>query len=198
MSLLSRYKQQSSGEKRKYPRVDDNIILIWRQLEPNERADDLANEENPLFFYPIESQINLIGADTSYLLKPIKEKSPILAAYLENLERKIDIIARAIGTADEVGKYALQPVNISACGLAFLSENECPINASLELKIILPSTLHSIMVYGNVVDSSLNDDMRTYTVGVNFTHIKEYDRDHLMWHVARRKAMQDLMKSPSF
>jgi hypothetical protein len=192
---MSPNKRHISRERRSFPRVDDNIVLMWRRVEPLDIPDELPHDENHLFFYPLESQLNLLGLESSYLLKPIREQSPLLAEYLKNLEQKIDILARTISVMDEVASHPTRSVNLSASGIAFLTDAACHKDTLLEIKMILPPTLQVIVAYARVVDCTSDDDHGVYTLAATFIRMKDYDRDHLIRHVARRQAVLRSMQA---
>jgi len=188
-------KRKASHERRSHLRVDDNIVLMWRPVEAKEVPKELAHEENHLFFYPLESQLNLLRTESGVLLKHMQETSPVLAEYLDILERRLGILTRAISARNEIAAHRTQAVNLSASGIAFMTDKHYPVNTLLELKIILPPTLYSMKAYGRVVDLFENDDKASYTIGVSFVRLNEHDRAHLAQHVARRQALLKLMQA---
>lgn len=185
------HKGKPFRERRRHPRVDDDIVLMCRQVKAEEVPEKLTHEENPPFLFPLASQLNLLGLEANYSFKSIEETHPVLAEYLKSLERRIDILARAISVMEEISNHPTQFVNLSASGLAFVAEKRYPIGVLLELKMILPITLHCIMAYGRVVDSSPNDNdgLVSYSTGVEFIRLKDDDRERLIRHVARRRAL---------
>jgi len=190
-------KPSSFRERRSHARVDDNIVLMWRPVKPEEVPGEICRENNHMFFYPLASQLRMLRQDSTQLLAAIKENSPLLAEYLQNLERQFDVLASAIRVMDEVSGHTPQAVSLSASGIAFLTDKPLPVNTFLELKMILPPALHSIMAYGRVVDFTANDDVNSYTVGVGFVRLNEYERKYLIRHVARRQILLKLLQASS-
>lgn len=186
MSLLRR-------ERRAHPRVDDNVIIFWRHIETNQIPNSHDYDDEVLFFFPDESKINLLKHESLQLLEKIKHLNPLLGEYLELQEHRFDILAKSIQVNEEIAAYPPQAVNISASGIAFLCDSHYPVNAILELKIILPTSMHSIIAYGKVVDVNKNEGGSGYTLGVHFVKLSEYDLDHLVRHVARRRALLKLV-----
>jgi len=179
-------------ERRRHVRVDDDIVLIWREVAPDEIPEAIDQEAIPIDF-PLFTQIKLLSLETGELLQRIGQDQPLLAEYLKIMELKIDILSQALDSKQDKlpGNLPTRYVNLSAAGLAFITDVEFQQGTLLELKMILPPSLAHIIAYGRVVDSMPNDEYEpdSYSMGVDFIRLREQDRDVLIRHVARRKAL---------
>lgn len=67
--------------------------------------------------------------------------------------------------------------NISAGGVLFYSEEELPLDSTLEMKINIPPNTEPVNVIAKVVRSHPLKKVGGYEVGVEFVHIEEEDRE---------------------
>lgn len=179
-------------ERRRHVRIDDDIVLSWREVSPDEIPETLVHEGDSLDYFPLSTQIKLLSLETGELLQRIGQDQPLLAEYLKILDRQVDILSRAIdGKQDKAANLPTRYVNLSASGLAFTADVDYPQGVLLELKIILPPSLTSIIAYGRVVDSMPHDEDEpgSFSMGVDFIRLNDHDRELLIRHVARRQAL---------
>ncbi len=179
-------------ERRRHVRVDDDIVLSWREVTPEEIPDTLEHEEDAFDYLPLSAQIKLLSLETGDLLHRIGQDQPLLAEYLKILDRQIGILTRAIdGKEDRPPSLPTRYVNLSAAGLAFTADVGFPQGVLLELQMILPPSLTRIVAYGRVVDSMPHDEHEpgSFSMGVDFILMRERDQEILIRHVARRQAL---------
>lgn len=179
-------------ERRRHMRIDDDIVLHWREVKPEEVPEELSREHEHRIRFPLASQMKLLSRETNELLHRIAQENALLAEYLRTLERKIDALARTLIAHEPPSPpHALQHVNLSATGLAFVTDSQIPKGVLLELNMILPPTLVNIVAYGRVVDSipSYEHGTINFSMGVDFIRLRDRDRQLLIRHVARRQAL---------
>jgi c-di-GMP-binding flagellar brake protein YcgR len=128
------------------------------------------------------------------LLHKIQVESPDIARYLKALDQKIELLGRTLLAAESnlVEQHA-HPVNLSASGMAFKSKDAVKPGITLELRLLLYPSLAGILAYGTVVDCVAleeADNGFTHCIRVNFTHLRESDRDLLIRHVVQRQTDQ--------
>jgi len=189
---MSTNPMDANQERRRHARVDDDIVLFWREVGPEEIQEAFAQQEEPFDFFSPSAQIKLLSLETGELSQRIGQDQPVLAEYLKILERQVDILSRAIeGKQDKNEHIPTRYVNLSASGLAFTADVELPQGVLLELKILLPPTLTSIVAYGRVVDSIPNEEYEpgSFSMGVDFIRLRDRDHEVLKRHVARRQAL---------
>ena len=178
-------------ELRRHARVDDDIVLFWREARQEEMDEELARGKTPAGIFSLNSQLSLLNVETDDLLPGIAQIHPLLAEYLKILERKVEAIARAV-TANENRHLVLSTryANLSASGLAFLTEIQYPLGTLLELKMILPPAQAIIVAYGRVIYQVpyVEKLPRFFRIGVDFVHLQSHDRELLKHHVNKRKA----------
>ena len=97
MSLIN---EEMDQELRRHARVDDDIVLYWREASPGELSEGLDRDKLTATISSLSSQIDLLNLETGNLLQGIEQIHPVLAEYLKVLERKIDALARAVTAND--------------------------------------------------------------------------------------------------
>ena len=84
-------------------------------------------------------------------------------------------------------------MNLSASGMAFKSKDAVEPGITLELKLLLYPSLAGILAYAEVVDCAALEEEESgfsYQIRVNFSHLRESDRDLLIRHVVQRQTDQ--------
>ncbi len=192
-------------ERRRHDRIDDEIILYWRVVKPDEIPEEISNDwevkpdEIPVKVSDntesvadcsLSSQLKLLSLETAELLKRIGRVDPLLAKYLTLLERKVDALASAVIVQDNVTlSHSSQYVNLSVSGVAFLTGQGYPIGTLLELEMVFLPTLTSVIAYGRVIYCIRYSGEKplSHRIGVGFIRLHYYDREMLVRHVDSRK-----------
>jgi hypothetical protein len=180
-------------ERRRYFRIEDEIVLFLRQVTPEQICLDDALDSHPLDAFSLSARLDLLTQEARMPLRRIARDQPELAEYLKILERKIELIARALLEKEsDMADRSANRVSLSASGLAFDAEIGFERGALLELKMLLPPALVGVIAFGKVVYCSRNPDdaARPYRVAVDFIGIKEQDRELLIRHVIRKQSNQ--------
>jgi len=176
-------------ERRLQERVDDEILLLWREVQADEIPEEIANEMEATDDFSLYSQLMLLSMESGELLKRIKRVNPLFAEYLTILERKVDTLTNAVLSKDDIPQtHTTRHVNLSTSGLAFLTEKEFPIGTLLEMKMIFSPSQGSIIAYGRVIYCIHYDDDKplSHRIGVGFIRMQDYDRKLLTNHVSSR------------
>jgi len=184
---------QQTNERRRYFRIEDEIILFFSEIAPEEIPDGETYQESPLDTFALSARLDLLTVESRSQLRKIEREYPPVADFLRSLEQKIDLIAQAVLSADEqVQGQPTRRVSLSASGLAFEAERGFDLGSMLELKMVLPPSLVGIVTYGRVVYSRYqpNGDSRGYQVAVDFAGLRERDRELLIRHVVKRQLQQ--------
>lgn len=88
-------------------------------------------------------------------------------------------------------------VNISASGMAFTCDDALKEGDYLVIRLLLLSSLASIVTYGKVVYCKTTNPYEThhpYLVGTHFISLKEQDQELLSQHVNKKKMQQTVIK----
>ena len=179
------------GERRRYFRIHDDVALSYRLLEGDSldravadfgRADDT---QGGLASTLLESH-----AAMHRDLEAIRRDSPNVANYLEQLNRKLDIIAHLLNARGaELPAHPTHAVNLSASGMSFDAQNHVEPGSVIELKLLVFPSHLCILALGAVVSSSPVEtptDGFAFRLGVDFSYIREIDRELLIRHVVQK------------
>lgn len=184
-------------ERRRYFRIEDEIILSWHILTAQEKEKGLERFKRGETHYPDSAGLFLsMEVDLLDAFQTISARQPELAAVLELLNRKINLVARSM-TVDESMHTLLdekaQPVSISASGISFESPIPATQGESIQLEMVLfPGKIY-ISCFGTIVDcvplseSESKEPMNAFRINVDFVTIRDDDTERLVQHIMRKE-----------
>ncbi len=175
-------------ERRRYFRIEDEIVLVYRLVSPEDVPDPTVFPEQMADHFSITSTLEFLTQESQAQLRSIQRDHPEVAGFLRTLERKIDVLAQALlSSNNHLLDQPTRKVNLSAAGLAFDTEQTMSEGSMLELKMVVPPALVGIMTFGRVVYCRENEGGEGYRVGVDFLSMREQDREFLIRHVVKRQ-----------
>ncbi len=178
----------TSTERRRYFRIEDEIVLVYRPVSPEDVPDSENFPRQMADQFSITSTLEFLTQESQAQLRSIQREYPEVAGFLQTLERKIDVLAQALLTRNNpLLDQPTRKVNLSAAGLAFDTGQAMSEGSVLELKMVVPPALVGIMTFGRVVYCRKNEDGPDYRVGVDFLSMREQDREFLIRHVVKRQ-----------
>ena len=183
---------QQPAERRRFCRIDDDIILRYRVIGMQETPADIENLDVCL---PNRLTLSSTFASTTQQMQPllakIQEQSLEIAEYLRLIDRKLDLVARAFLLQEiNVEEEPICRVNLSAGGIGFYEENPLATGTTLELELILLPSYVGILVYGKVAYRKHEPGVVAglpFRIGVEFCKLRERDRDLIANHVLSRE-----------
>ncbi|WP_428603487.1 PilZ domain-containing protein [Sedimenticola sp.] len=184
-------------ERRQFFRIDDSLSLGYRQISVDSLPASVERLENELDSdFTVVSSLAAVSQEMMGTLHKIEASRPEIAAYLKSLDKKIDILGRALlAQTTELLSKPTQSVNISATGISFAVDEYIEPGAILELKILLMPSYAGILSFAEVVgcepvEQDVNKPDKRYQLRTAFAHIRERDRDVLIQHVIQRQGAQ--------
>lgn len=179
----------TNGERRRFFRIEDNIILFFREVDARELNQPLGAAEPIMDTFSLTAELDLLTLESRSQMRRIERDYPPVAEFLQVLEQKIDLVARAILANDpELSRQPTRRVSLSASGLAFESEENYALGSTLELKMVLPPEMVGVQARGRVVYSQqTRGEFPVYQVAVDFAELADKDRDLLIRHVVRKQ-----------
>jgi hypothetical protein len=187
-------RQDTSENRRRFFRIDDAVRLSYRALDADEVADQVARLAEGLGgSFALMASLSAVTHRMSVSLRRIEQRSGDVAAYLRALDQKIETVARALLLQDpSLPAMSEAPVNLSAGGLAIVTGECLPVGTPLEIRLLLLPTLAGILAFGAVVECTEPPAGEGHPPGsrlmrVDFTHIRDEDRDLLIGHMLRRQ-----------
>ncbi len=192
---MSEHKDQidRNEERRGYFRIEDAISLSYQTVAPDLLDKKLEQLESGLDTdFTVMSSLALITQEMAGVLRKIDVQSPDMARYLSALDRKIDLLGRAllVQTSD-LSEQPARAVNISASGMSFSASDPLVVGSMLELKLLLLPTFTGVLTYSEVISCARENfpsEIAGYRIRVNFTHLREADKDVLIKHVLHRQS----------
>ncbi|MBS0287450.1 MAG: PilZ domain-containing protein [Proteobacteria bacterium] len=182
-------------ERRRYFRVDDEMILAWRILDSEEKEKRLAQFDRGEIEYPDPTRLFMtLEADITTLIGQISPREKLIAEVLRLMNRKINLISR--GPLMKEHQTSIlderpQSVNVSACGIAFTVEKALKPGTDIQLELVLVPEGTYVLCYGVIIGcekaQNKDHDDRPYRVNVDFSAIREDDRDKLIQHIMQKE-----------
>ncbi|MDT8426942.1 MAG: PilZ domain-containing protein [Methyloprofundus sp.] len=191
---MSKKNLSQVDERRRFFRIDDEINLFYKKVEPasikkySEASSELLN--NCL----LAAALDILNQESQIIFNRIERSNPDVADYLKVMDNKINLVARAalMDGTDLIDEQS-RNVSLSASGVAFECEELIAEGEFLEIRLLLTSSMAVIVSYGDVVYSHKNPEIKSdfpYVVGVAFSEMKEQDRELLIKHVVKRQMQQ--------
>jgi len=188
---------RSAAERRSFFRIDDAVRLSLRRVPAEELESRLDRLDHDLAGnFTVLSSLSAITAQMSLGLRRIENRDPDLAAYLRAIDQKIEVIGRAfIAQEPELIAEKATPVNLSAGGMCVGGDESYEPGTSLEIRMLLFPSFTGLLIYGTVIDSSpasTDEPSAPYRhlARIEFSHIREQDRELLIRHLLRRQGDQ--------
>jgi len=196
--MTDQNKQMKTGaDRRSFFRIDDSVRLSLRRVPADELAARLDRLEQDLAGnFTVMSSLAAITSQMAIGLRRIENRDPDVAAYLRAIDQKIEVIGRAfIAQEPELMAEAAVPVNLSAGGMCAGVEEPYEAGTPLEIRMLLFPSFTGLMIYGTVVESMVATDAAPsdryrHLARIEFTHIREQDRELLIRHLLRRQSDQ--------
>ncbi|MBK5963889.1 pilus assembly protein PilZ [Thiocystis minor] len=171
----------SEQERRRYFRIDDQIGL---KLTPIPAADEAAAISG---FADASARVGLVNE-----LRAIREKHlpqrrsldvrfPTVAAYVDMLERQIEVLAFAIDQRDDFPRDADTPVNLSGQGLSLRPDRGLEIGSLVQVRLALFPDRSRIEALARVVKCDNGEN--GLETALEFSHLRDADREAIIHHV---------------
>ncbi len=184
--------QGEALDRREYFRIDDAVHFQYRVVADADRAArERCIDQGLECDFTVMSSLAAIGQQSAACLRRIEVGNPDVAEYLAMLEKKIGILGRAFIAHDaDLVSHRAVPVNISAGGVAMHASESFDPGVVLELHMLLLPGLHGLICHAQVVSSEAiedDEDGYTYLTRLNFTYLRDNDRDTLIRHILRKQ-----------
>lgn len=173
-------------ERRQSYRVADQIGLRVNFVPARAEQTALASARATRERFAMINKLLVMREEALPVFRKMERRAPEVAMYLREMEKQIDIVARVLGqSGNAMPDEPTHDVVISATGLSFSSKSAYPMDALLELRMVLfPEQAH-LFLYARVVrvDSELDPDLPT--VSVAFDDVSHEDSELLIKHLHR-------------
>lgn len=166
-----------SDERRRFFRIDDEAEVSFKTISDDEYQTWVQGQrdEESENFAKIESEIGIA-------ISNLKSQHPQLAKICELLNQKINLTTSNNPKAHNfVDDGELKPINLSACGIAFQSDESLDENQSILLQLKLKPSNVAIVTTGKVVDTGTGN--QNNIIRIDFQNLGENNQDLLMQHL---------------
>jgi len=191
---MTRDERQSAAERREYFRIEDNLLVAVDRVPAEELEARLRElEQGGESDFTVMSSLAGVTAQMAVYLRRIENELPDVAAYLKAVDRKLEILGRAFLTNDKIlSSDHAQHVNLSAGGACLHVAEYYEPGTVVEVRMLLFPSFTGLLTYADVVgcepdrgeEGAAGEGFR---LRVEFTHMREPDRDILIRHVLRRQ-----------
>lgn len=171
-------------ERRRFFRLDDEVTLDFRPLS----AEEFEQWQNGQQLQ--HSELLQLEQELGLLLHQLRASHPQLGQVLELFNRKINLLHN---TQDHSGdtpelrsgsNEARMQVNLSACGIAFYTDEPLQAERFMLLNMQLKPSNASLSLAGDIVAvEEVNHARGRYQVRVNFDGLKETEQEMLIQHL---------------
>jgi hypothetical protein len=185
---------QMKQDRREYFRIDDTVRVTVERLSPEQLEERLSRtDQGAVDNFTVMSSLATISSQMAMYMRRIEADSPDVATYLKGLDRKLEVIGRALlSHQDSLITDRVQAVNLSAGGLCLAVAEDYSPGEHVEIRMLLFPSFTGVLTYGTVVSSEDSDDEQksqgwSRQVRIEFTHIREPEREAIIRHVLRRQ-----------
>ena len=179
---------QAEHDRRRYFRIQDAVGLIVTPIPPAEEERAIAGFGDERSHASLANELRALRDKHLPQRRRLDYKFPTVAAYIGMLEKQIDMLALAVG---EDSDYATTPstrVDLSAQGMRFEGGEGLESDAMVEVRLTLfPDRCH-VRLLARVVRCP--DDQDCQSTALEFTHIRDADREAIVRHVHVLQRMQ--------
>jgi hypothetical protein len=191
---MSDVQKTDERERRQFFRIDDTIRVSLRRVRPDELDERLERLEQGIDGnFTVMASLAAITAQMAVHLRRIENDQPDVAAYLKGIDRKLEVLGRAFIAQDPVlVSDEVKAVNLSAGGMCLEVAEAFDPQTPVEVRLLLFPSFTGVLTYGDVVSCEPQprdgeSSLRRWRARVEFTHIREQDRDILIRHILRRQ-----------
>jgi len=176
----------SDYDRRDFARVDDLVAFEFSVIDDKE-----VSELAPRFITPCTRQVPGFATDHRRKANLGGDINPRVAAYLQEIEKKLDfLISYLVLEKEEISKDR-RPANISASGMRFETGQDVSVGALIDIKLMLPMDPPVVMsIPARVVRASRDsgpEGFGCYDVAVRFVNMTDEVRSEIVRYSFKRQ-----------
>ncbi len=185
---------KTQQDRRQFFRIDDTVRVSLARLTAEQLQDRIERSDHgAIDNFTVMSSLAAISTQMAMHMRRIETDSPDVAAYLKGLDRKLEVIGRAmLSQQEDLLTEKVQAVNLSAGGLCLTTDQDYAAGEHVEIRMLLFPSFTGVLTYGTVISTGPSDEDqqrqgRANMVRIEFTHIREPEREAIIRHVLRRQ-----------
>lgn len=164
-------------ERRRFFRIDDEAEISFKTLTDDEFSSWQNSQQDSE-----KDELAKIETELGITISQLKSQQPQLAKICELLNQKINLaIASSNKTQGFVDDGELKPINLSACGIAFHSDEALSCDQSILLQMKLKPSNVAIITTGKVISTGKSNGKNV--IRVDFHDLSANNQDLLMQHL---------------
>lgn len=178
-------------DRRRYFRINDLVGLSYRVVDESMTGEGLTDADNVQI-----SSLQLlesIDKELTDALNHLWQSNPAAANVVGLLNRKVEFLTTEMGFdyAGQSVKHEQTQVNISACGMAFESDEHFATGQMLELHLQLKPANTRLKLQGFVAacEHAPVGSEKPYFLRIDFTNVDTHVQEELIQHIVRRQSM---------
>ncbi|RUM87409.1 MAG: hypothetical protein DSZ23_05915, partial [Thermodesulfatator sp.] len=188
--------KDTDTEKRQSIRVKDRILMGFKEISQQEYEERISEYMEGLSDPWIETSHPSLRKSTKNHMKRLRDRDPDLAAILEILDQKLNLLLGILGSEDTSlspeYRARLYKVDLSAKGIGFRSQEHLAPGRLLSFYIGLLPEHYYFNCFGKVVRSRKEES--GHFIAVEFVWITEDDQEKLIEHIFSRQVLQLRMR----
>ncbi len=177
---------EGTTERRRYFRIDDQIRLRYQPVTAEQMAMPAAESFQ---LDDLRSSLARFDTQINHLLSELRIKDPLVGEVLGLVNQKYFVLAEQ-AIADKVAiegeAHPLVEVNISACGMAFTTNEPADTDSFVHLDMILLPGNQQISTYAAVVACE-QAGPSAYLWRLDFRQLKSAEQEVLIQHLVKRQ-----------
>ena len=187
-----------NDERRKYFRIQDSVMVTYQVIQA-EAADSIQREAqlNQVRVETAQAALYGIETDLQELCTKLADANPLFSDAIQMINRKINLLERVISseilsssnTSAIAVAHNTKSVNLSGGGLSLEAPEPIAIGATLIMDMVLLPSHEPMRIFGKVVHCD-EIDREHYELGIEFSDIRNQDRERLIRHTLQRQAEQ--------
>ncbi|BFM13321.1 hypothetical protein R50072_34740 [Simiduia litorea] len=174
------------SERRRFFRINDKVGVAYRVLTDEEARTRQEHDPQPV------DTLSLLSRYENAIDQLLPQlSSPVMTELFTTLNNKINCVIAQLELDSRLVRdvaHRVREVNISACGMAFITEELIAAGKVLSLDLILRPEGNHIVTYGKVLDCEAIDG--GFYLRTNFVALSPHDQEVLIQHIVKRQGSQ--------
>ena len=179
-------------DRRQHFRIEDDAHVVVHEVSEEEYARVTENEEPPgTEECGLVAELHHLSSQAGIVMAKLRKSDPDVAHYLSLLDHKIDLVARMCESGRQQDLKPNARINLSANGVGLRRAEPMTEGAKVEIRLVFFPSYLCIHAYGEVAHCREAEDAdagRPYEVGVEFTVMREMEREALIKHTLERQS----------
>jgi hypothetical protein len=176
-------------------RVTDRVMLAVQPVSVEKMQDVVRDFKQGISPYNQEGLADIqmfIGAQSA--LAKLRERDADLADFLQHLDNKMSLMLKQVrGGESPLDALTMRKANLSANGIAFLTDTPLMLDEIVEIHLVLPPANIYVYSFGKVLAcdpvSEEDDLICKFRVSLEFVFLLDEDLEKIIQHTFKQQSM---------